>query len=96
MHWVTYDIPAESKELPEGTAKTETLPNGAKQGTNDFRKAGYGGPCPPPGSAHRYIFKHYALDAMTNLKPRATNQQLLDAMKGHVLGEGELMGRYKR
>jgi len=96
VHWVLYDLPAEMKELPEGTATTETLPNGAKQGANDFRKVGYGGPCPPPGLPHHYFFKLYALDAPTNLKPRATKQQLLDAMKGHVLGEAELVRRYKR
>jgi Raf kinase inhibitor-like YbhB/YbcL family protein len=96
VHWVIYDLPGEAKELPDGTAKTETLSNGAKHGVNDFRKVGYGGPCPPLGAAHRYYFKLYALDAPTNLKPRATKQQLLDAMKGHVLGEAELMGRYKR
>ncbi len=96
VHWLIYDLPGEAKDLPEGTAKTEILSNGAKHGVNDFRKVGYGGPCPPPGAAHRYYFKLYALDAPTNLKPRATKQQLLDAMKGHVLGEGELMGRYKR
>jgi Raf kinase inhibitor-like YbhB/YbcL family protein len=96
VHWVIYDIPAEAKELAEGTAKTETLPNGAKQGLNDFRRVGYGGPCPPPGLPHRYFFKLYALDAPTNLKPRATKQQLLDGMKGHILAEAELMGLYKR
>jgi Raf kinase inhibitor-like YbhB/YbcL family protein len=96
VHWVIYDIPPEVKELTEGTAKTETLPNGAKQGLNDLRRVGYGGPCPPPGLPHRYFFKLYALDAPTNLKPRATKQQLLDAIKGHVLAEAELMGRYKR
>ena len=76
--------------------KTDTLANGAKQGTNDFRNVGYGGPCPPPGPAHRYYFKLYALDAPTHLKPRATKQQVLDALKGHVLGEAELMGHRKR
>jgi Raf kinase inhibitor-like YbhB/YbcL family protein len=96
VHWVIYDLPGDTKELPEATATSEALSNGAKQGTNDFKKIGYGGPCPPPGLAHRYFFKLYALDAPTNLKPRATKQQLLDAMKGHVLGEAELMGRYKR
>jgi Raf kinase inhibitor-like YbhB/YbcL family protein len=96
VHWVIYDIPAETKELAEGTAKTETLPNGAKQGVNDFRRVGYGGPCPPPGLPHRYFFKLYALDGPTNLKARATKQQLLDAMAGHILAEAELMGRYKR
>lgn len=96
VHWVIYDLPPETKELAEGTAKTETLEHGTKQGMNDFRRVGYGGPCPPSGSPHRYFFKLYALDAPTNLKPRATKQQLLDAIKGHVLAEAQLMGRYGR
>ncbi len=96
VHWVIYDLPSETKELAEALAKTEALANGAKQGVNDFRKIGYGGPCPPPGSAHRYFFKLYALDAPTQLKPRATKQEVLEAIKGHVLGEGELLGHYKR
>src|SRR5881398_3103520 len=87
VHWVIFNLPADTKELAEGIATSETLANEAKQGINDFRKVGYGGPCPPPGLPHRYFFKLYALDAPTNLKPRATKQQLLDAMKGHVLGE---------
>jgi Raf kinase inhibitor-like YbhB/YbcL family protein len=96
VHWVMYDLPAQTKELAEGVAKTETLEDGAKQGMNDFRRVGYYGPCPPPGSPHRYFFKLYASDAPTNLKPRATKQQLLDAIKGHVVGEAQLMGRYGR
>lgn len=96
VHWVIYDIPASIKELPESIASGETLASGAKQGVNDFRKTGYGGPCPPPGSPHRYFFRLYALDAATNLKPRATKQQLLDAIKGHVLAEAELVGKYSR
>jgi Raf kinase inhibitor-like YbhB/YbcL family protein len=96
VHWLIYDLPAERRELAEGTATTETLANGAKQGVNDFRKVGYGGPCPPPGLPHRYFFKLYALNAPVNLKPGASKQQLLDAMKGHILGEAQLMGRYKR
>ena len=96
VHWVIYDLPAQTKELAEGTPKTETLANGAKQGMNDFRRIGYSGPCPPPGPPHRYFFKLYALDAPTNLSPRATKQQLLESMKGHVLAEAELVGRYKR
>lgn len=95
-HWVIYDLPANTMELAEGIKSTETLPNGAKQGINDFRKVGYGGPCPPPGPAHRYFFRLYALDLETKLKPRATKQQLLDAIKGHILAEAQLMGRYKR
>lgn len=96
VHWVIYDLPGETKELAEGLKAADTLPNGAKQGMNDFRKVGYGGPCPPPGPAHRYFFKLYALDAETKLKPRAAKQQLLDAIKGHILAEAQLMGRYKR
>jgi Raf kinase inhibitor-like YbhB/YbcL family protein len=96
VHWVLYDLPAGTRELKEGAAKTETLANGATQGENDFHKIGYGGPCPPPGSAHRYSFRIYALDAVTSLKARARKPQLLEAMKGHVLGSGELIGRYKR
>ena len=96
VHWVIYDLASATKELAEAMAKTEALANGAKQGVNDFRKIGYGGPCPPPGSAHRYFFKLYALDATTQLKPRATKQEVLEAIKGHMLGEGELLGRYRR
>lgn len=95
VHWVIYDLPSGTKELSEAAGKTETLASGAKQGLNDFRNVGYGGPCPPPGPAHRYYFKLYALDAPTNLKPRANKQQLLEAIKEHMLGEGELVGRYK-
>jgi Raf kinase inhibitor-like YbhB/YbcL family protein len=63
---------------------------------NDFKKVGYGGPCPPPGPAHRYYFKLYALDRATGLEPRATKAQVLGAVKGHVLGEAQLMARYGR
>lgn len=96
VHWVIYDLPAGTADLAEGAPAAETLPGGAKQGVNDFRRVGYGGPCPPSGPAHRYFFKLYALDRETNLKPRATKQQLLDAIKGHILAETQLMGRYKR
>jgi len=96
VHWLIYDLPAETKDLFESVPKTEVLTHGGKQGVNDFGKVGYGGPCPPPGSAHRYFFKLYALDAATNLKPRAMKQQLLDVLKPHLLGEADLVGRYKR
>jgi Raf kinase inhibitor-like YbhB/YbcL family protein len=96
VHWVIYDLPTETKDLTEGAAKTDVLASGAKQGVNDFRKVGYGGPCPPTAAAHRYYFKLYALDAATGLKPRATKEQVLEAIKGHVIGEAELIGRYKR
>jgi len=96
VHWVIYDFSAETKELTEAISRSEVIAGGAKQGINDFRKVGYGGPCPPSGPAHRYFFKLYALDAATHLKPRATKQQLLDGLKPHLLGEADLMGRYRR
>jgi Raf kinase inhibitor-like YbhB/YbcL family protein len=96
VHWVLYDLPANARELAEAVAKQEQLPNGARQGRNDFGKTGYGGPCPPPGKPHRYFFKLYALDAKPNLKAGATKADLERAMKGHILGQAELMGRYGR
>ena len=96
VHWVVYDLPAEARELPEDVSKQETLRDGTKQGLNDFRRVGYGGPCPPPGKPHRYFFKLYALDKKIGLPPRATKPQVLDAMKDHVLAEAQLMGTYKR
>ena len=96
VHWVLYDLPADVRELSAAIGHEESLQNGAKQGKNDFGKIGYGGPCPPSGSAHRYYFKLYALDQMTGLRSKATKQQLLDAMKGHVLAEAQLTGTYKR
>ena len=96
MHWVLYDLPPTERELAEGVPKDETLKSGARQGRNDFRRIGYGGPCPPPGPAHRYFFKLYALNAKTNLKPGATKAELLKAMEGHILAQTELVGKYKR
>jgi len=96
VHWVLYDLPATTTELPEDLVKTPTLPNGAKQGITDFKQFGYGGPCPPPGDAHRYFFKVYALDTVLNLQPGVTKSDLLKAMEGHVLAQGRVMGTYKR
>jgi Raf kinase inhibitor-like YbhB/YbcL family protein len=95
VHWVVYQIPPTEKGLPENVPARDTLDNGARQGTNDFKKTAYGGPCPPSGT-HRYFFKLYALDADLNLPPGATKDQLLKAMDTHTLAEGQLMGRYKR
>ena len=75
---------------------TETLGNGAKQGKNDFGNIGYGGPAPPRGRPHRYYFKLYALDTTLNLPEGASKQQVEAAMKGHILAEGQLMGKYGR
>ena len=95
VHWVLYDLPADTRSLPENVAKSEHAQNGV-QGINDFKKIGYGGPCPPPGKAHRYFFKLYALDTPLKLKPGATKQDLEKAIKGHILAQAELMGTYQR
>jgi Raf kinase inhibitor-like YbhB/YbcL family protein len=92
-HWVLYDLPASVSELAEGVPADAKLANGGKQGLNDFRKTGYGGPCPPPGKPHRYFFR---LDAPIALAPNATKDAVLQATKGHVLGHAELMGTYQR
>jgi Raf kinase inhibitor-like YbhB/YbcL family protein len=96
VHWVLYDLPAEKRELPEGLPKQEQLPDGSRQGLNDYDKAGYVGPCPSGSSAHRYAFALYALDSRLNLPAGATRRQVENALKGHVLAHGELVGRYKR
>lgn len=95
VHWVVFNLPAGARELPENVPAQESIAGGGRQGTNDFHKVGYGGPC-PPGGAHRYYFKLYALDAELSLDSSATKDQLLKAMTGHVLAEGQLMGRYQR
>ena len=96
VHWVLYDLPATATEFAENTPKSPQLPGGAKQGLNSGSRSGYSGPCPPPGKPHRYFFKLYALDTMLDLKPGATKKDLLKAMEGHVLAEGQLMGTYQR
>ena len=95
VHWVIFNIPASAKGLPENVQRTSTLPNGARQGINDSHELGYDGPC-PPGGTHRYYFKVYAIDKSLTLESGATKAQLLKAMDGHILGEGQLMGRYRR
>ena len=95
VHWVLFNLPANVKELAGATPPDKELSSGAKQGKNDFRRIGYGGPC-PPGGTHRYFFKLCALDIALNLAAGATKADLLKAMQGHVLAEGRLMGKYKR
>ena len=96
VHWVLYDLPGTATDLPAAQPKGENLSTGAKQGRNDFRKVGYAGPCPPAGKPHRYFFKVYALDDATRLHAGAKKAELLAAIKGHVLAEGELVGTAKR
>jgi Raf kinase inhibitor-like YbhB/YbcL family protein len=96
VHWVVFDLPANTTTLPENVPKVDEVPGGGSQGRNDFRKIGYGGPCPPPGELHRYFFKLYALAKMLNLKPGARKQDVERVMQGHILAQAELMGRYQR
>ncbi|MBW1697123.1 MAG: YbhB/YbcL family Raf kinase inhibitor-like protein [Deltaproteobacteria bacterium] len=95
VHWVYYDIPPQITVLPEDVGSQKKPASGGVQGINDFRKIGYGGPCPPSGT-HRYYFKLYALNKALNLSPGADKQTLLKEMEGHILDRAELMGRYKR
>jgi Raf kinase inhibitor-like YbhB/YbcL family protein len=96
VHWVLFNVPAKARELPEGVPARETLDDGSKQGKNDFGDLGFGGPSPPKGKPHRYYFKLYALDTTLDLPAGATAEQVRSAMSGHVLAEGQLMGRYQR
>ncbi len=95
VHWVLFNLPAETRELSENVPADETLANGAKQGISDFGRIGYGGPCPPSGT-HRYFFRIYTLDVEIDLPAGAKKKQLLEAMEGHILGQGRLIGKYKR
>ena len=94
VHWVVYNLPPTTDGLPEALAAAE-LPAGAQQGTNDWKRVGYGGPCPPVGR-HRYFHKLYALDiVLADLGP-ATKPELEAAMKDHVVAQAELMATYQK
>jgi Raf kinase inhibitor-like YbhB/YbcL family protein len=95
VHWVIYNLPSDTRGLPEDVPNQQILPSGAAQGVNGAGSVGYMGPCPPSGT-HRYFFKVYALDTQLGLGAGASNEEVLDAMEGHVLGEGQLMGTYRR
>lgn len=95
VHWVLYNIPPDSKGLEENIPHGPSLANGAKHGKNSWPKLGYGGPCPPSGT-HRYYFKLYALDIVLPQQGEATKAQILKAMEGHILAEGQLMGTYSK
>jgi len=90
VHWVVWNIAPDTREIGE-----DSVPAGAVQGTNDFRKPRYGGPCPPSGT-HRYFFKLYALDQTLSVPSGAAKAQVEEAMRGHVVGQAELIGRYRR
>lgn len=94
-HWILYNIPPNVNSLPENIPKDPNTPYGL-QGRNDFGKIGYGGPCPPPGSKHRYYFLILALDTKLDLEPGAKAKDVLKAAEGHILAKGEYMGYYGR
>jgi Raf kinase inhibitor-like YbhB/YbcL family protein len=96
VHWVMYDIRPSLQRLPEAVPKEADIKDGGRQGLNDFSRIGYGGPCPPPGKPHRYFFRLYALDQELDLTGDATKADVERAIKGHIVGEAELMGRYHR
>jgi Raf kinase inhibitor-like YbhB/YbcL family protein len=95
VHWVIFNIPASTNKLSEKIPTNKILEDGTTQGNNDFKKIGYGGPCPPRGT-HRYFFRIYALDKRIELVPGATKVEILHEMNGHILSEGKLMGKYSR
>lgn len=96
VHWVVYNIPADVRSIKRSQPKLGILPGGARQGLNDFRKNAYGGPCPPFG-VHRYYFRVYAVDIMIDIAPsKADKKSVLEAIKGHIVGYGELMAKYEK
>ena len=94
-HWVIFNVPATATGLAENVAKTGTLPDGSKQGKNSFGNIGYNGPCPPAGQAHHYIFKVYALDTTVSLDTGTQKEDLLNAINGHILAQGQWTGTYQ-
>src|SRR3989442_254917 len=96
VHWLLYGVAASRRELPEGIPRQDTVENIGTQGTNGFGNIGYGGPCPPPGPSHHYVFTLYSLDAPVVLPPRTVKVDILRAMQGHDLGQAQLVRRYSR
>jgi Raf kinase inhibitor-like YbhB/YbcL family protein len=95
-HWLLFDLPPEPRGLAAGVPADGELPSGARQGRNDLGRLGYGGPCPPPGRAHRYVLELFALNAPLGLRGGATREAVEAAMCGHVLGQVVLTGGYSR
>jgi Raf kinase inhibitor-like YbhB/YbcL family protein len=95
-HWVLFNLPSDSRRLPEAVTVQEPLPSGVVEGENDFGRIGYGGPCPPPGSPHRYRFTLYALDKSLKLAAGVAGERVIEAMSGHILAWGRLTGTYQR
>lgn len=96
VHWVLWNLPAVKTELSPGIIRARHLADGSRQGRNRFGRIGYGGPAPPPGHVHRYLFRLFALDTHIRAPPAAGWDAVAAAMTGHVLGSAELAGRYGR
>ena len=96
VHWVLFNLPPDIRKLEEGASPRGPLPEGAVEGLNDYDRNEYAGPCPPPGRPHRYFFKVFALDVKLGLTAGARKPDLLKAMKGHILAEGQWMGTFRR
>ena len=96
VHWVLFNLPPDTVKLDAGVPAKPALPNGAVQGLNDYARHGYAGPWPPPGKPHRYFFKVYALDAKLTLAATARKRDLVKAMQGHILAQGQLHGTFQR
>lgn len=94
-HWIIFNLPAETRNLPEFVMGRELMDDGSKHGLNSFGLVGYNGPC-PPGGTHRYFFKIYALDMKLDLPPLIRRDEILEAMEGHILDHGELTGVFTR
>lgn len=95
VHWIVFDIPANITTLNEDITNQKNLPDSAEMGTNDARRIGYFGPCPPSGT-HRYFFRIYAIDTVLKMDAGATKAEVMKAMQGHIVAQGELMGKYQR
>jgi Raf kinase inhibitor-like YbhB/YbcL family protein len=95
-HWLIYNVPPSSSGLKQNIAKIPNLSDGSIQGTNSFGKIGYGGPSPPPGKAHRYFVRVYALDSKLSVPTQMRVEQLRQAISSHILGDGQLLGVYGR
>ena len=95
VHWVVYDLPPDVQSLSDDMPHDKTFPIGGVQGINSTNRLGYMGPCPPSGT-HRYYFTLYALDEKLNLPAGEPKDRLLEAMEGHIIGQGQIMGRFKR
>ncbi len=96
VHWIVYSVPSDLKGLEENIDKEKLNSSGAKAGKNDFGRIGYGGPCPPSGQTHKYLFKLYALDQDITIEEGATKSEIINQIQGRIISETKLIGFYQR